>query len=164
MAETTRKKILAEAEKCVCSDREMDCGTHEDSFYKISKLWNAYLGDNVTDEHDVAMMMALVKVGRIASGEVNQDTYVDMAGYAALAGELAQKGEPIAMTAKEMDAVKAAAEPCLTVWDHMRAGSAEAMAKLLSGEPECKDRKCPEDYNCYGCFADWLNSPYKEDK
>jgi hypothetical protein len=91
MSETTRKSILAEAEKCVCSDREMDYGTPEDSFYKISKLWNAYLGDNVTDEHDVAMMMALVKVARIRTGKRKVDNYIDLAGYAACAGEIACK-------------------------------------------------------------------------
>ena len=93
MAEITRKSILAEAEKCVCGRREEDYGSPEDTFYKISKLWNAYLGDNVTDSHDVAMMMALLKIARIASGQKKADNYVDLAGYAACAGEIGLKGE-----------------------------------------------------------------------
>ena len=84
----TRKDILAEAERCVCGQREEDYGSPEDNFYKISKLWNAYLGDNVTDSHDVAIMMALLKIGRIASGQVKEDNYVDACGYLCIGGEL----------------------------------------------------------------------------
>lgn len=85
----TRKDILAEAERCVCGRREEDYGSPEDNFYKISKLWNAYLGDNVTDSHDVAIMMALLKIARIRTGQIKEDNYVDLAGYAACAGEIA---------------------------------------------------------------------------
>ena len=39
---------------------------------------------------DVAIMMALFKVGRITTaGEFTADSYVDCAGYAAIAGEIA---------------------------------------------------------------------------
>jgi len=91
MTEITRKKILNEAERCVCGQREEDYGSPEDNFYKISKLWNAYLGDNVTDSHDVAMMMALLKIARIKSGQRKTDNYVDLAGYASCAGELSRE-------------------------------------------------------------------------
>lgn len=85
----TRAEILHEAEKCVCGRREEDYGSPEDNFYKISKLWNAYLGDNVTDSHDVAIMMALLKIARIATGTFKGDSYVDACGYLACAGEIA---------------------------------------------------------------------------
>jgi hypothetical protein len=88
MTNTTRKHILSEAERCVCTDREEQYGSPENSFYKISKLWNAYLGDNITDAHDVAIMMALLKIARISTGQVKLDNYIDLAGYAACAGEL----------------------------------------------------------------------------
>ena len=89
MAELTRKSILAEAEKCVCGRREEDYGSPEDNFYKISKLWNAYLGDNVTDSHDIAIMMALLKIARIRTGRRTEDSYVDACGYLACGGEIA---------------------------------------------------------------------------
>lgn len=39
---------------------------------------------------DVATMMALFKIGRITTaGEFTADSYVDCAGYAAIAGEMA---------------------------------------------------------------------------
>lgn len=41
---------------------------------------------------DVAMMMVLFKTGRIMSGKVNPDNYIDLAGYAACAGEIATRG------------------------------------------------------------------------
>lgn len=96
MTEITRKSILAEAERCVCADREQEYGAPEDNFSTIAALWEPYLeckcvssGANVCIEaEDVAIMMALLKIGRIASGQVKADNYVDLAGYAACAGEL----------------------------------------------------------------------------
>lgn len=88
----TRKNILVSAIGCVCNDREDQYGPPEDSFYRISKLWNAYLGDNLVDEVDVAMMMGLLKVARAKTGRNKADNFVDLAGYAACAGEIALKG------------------------------------------------------------------------
>ncbi len=84
-----RSEILSVAKSCVCGERQEDYGTPESNFKTISKLWNAYLGDNVTDAHDVAMMMALLKIARIRSGRRKEDNYIDLAGYAACGGEIA---------------------------------------------------------------------------
>lgn len=83
-----RADILDTAKQCICTDREAEYGTPQENLGRIAALWSGYAAHDFT-AHDVAIMMALVKVGRIASGKVKQDTYVDMAGYAALAGELA---------------------------------------------------------------------------
>lgn len=92
MAETTRKSILAEAEKCVCTDREEQYGNAENNFALIARLWREYLDtDNAITAHDVAIMMALLKIARIASGQTKEDNYVDLCGYAACAGEIAMK-------------------------------------------------------------------------
>ncbi len=94
MTEITRKSILAEAEKCVCTDREQQYGSPENNFSLIARLWREYLDcDNPITAHDVAMMMALLKIARIASGQTKEDNYVDLAGYAACAGEIGLKGE-----------------------------------------------------------------------
>ena len=37
---------------------------------------------------DVAHLMMLLKIARLATGEPKADTYIDIAGYAALGGEL----------------------------------------------------------------------------
>lgn len=88
IAPATRASILADAEKCVCEDRESRYGTPEDSFAMIAALWTTYSGYELT-AHDVAMMMALLKVARISTGHGGVDSYVDLAGYAACAGEIA---------------------------------------------------------------------------
>lgn len=84
----TRKEVLREAEKCTCGQREQDYGSPEDNFDVIAKMWTAYLGMLVTSV-DVAMMMALLKIGRISTGTATADSFVDLAGYAACGGELA---------------------------------------------------------------------------
>lgn len=86
----TRADILHAAEKCVCGQREQDYGTPEDNFKAIAELWEAYLnkactrGVNVRVEaKDVAAMMALLKIARIAAGGGKADSWIDLAGYAA---------------------------------------------------------------------------------
>ena len=93
----TRKEILTAAEACVCGQREEDYGSPEDNFRTIAELWAAYIegrcvGDGVYVDmlpEDVACMMALLKIGRIASGSGTNDCWVDLAGYAACGGEIA---------------------------------------------------------------------------
>ena len=93
MSETTRKSILAEAERCVCTDREKEYGNAENNFALIARLWREYLDtDNAITAHDVAIMMALLKIARIATGRFKADSYVDACGYLACAGEIAHKG------------------------------------------------------------------------
>ena len=61
----------------------------------IADLWNAYFGvEAVTGyryftAHDVAVMMCLLKIARLKSGTHNPDNYVDLAGYAGIAAEIA---------------------------------------------------------------------------
>ena len=92
MAETTRKSILTDAIQCVCTDRETAYGTPENNFAAIAALWNAYKPCGFT-AHDVGILLALLKIGRIASGQTKADNYIDLAGYAACAGEIALKGK-----------------------------------------------------------------------
>lgn len=84
-----RAEILEAARVCVCGEREQDYGTPEDSFALIASLWTVYLNTPITPK-DVAMMMALLKVARIKRGD-KADSFIDLAGYAACAGEIAGK-------------------------------------------------------------------------
>lgn len=90
----TRKRVLSEAEKCVCGQREQDYGTPEDSFEMIGKFWTVYL-DYATkiDAHDVAAMMALLKIARIAKSPDHMDSWCDLAGYASCGAEIVGKEE-----------------------------------------------------------------------
>ena len=83
----TRQEILKEAEKCVCGHREQDYGSPEDNFSTIAKFWSVYKDVEFT-AHDVAMMMALLKVARIKTGGGSGDSYVDGCGYFSCAGEI----------------------------------------------------------------------------
>ena len=74
--------VLTTADQTIHQDRHAEYGTAEDSFGRIAKLWSTYL-DKEVDAHDVAMLMVLLKVSRSATDH-KLDTYVDMAGYAAL--------------------------------------------------------------------------------
>lgn len=92
-----RADILYKAMECVCGQREQDYGSPEDNFKLIADFWNVYLSFNgdfpTLGPKDVAMMMALLKVARIKSGTGTEDSFVDLAGYAACAGEIATRTE-----------------------------------------------------------------------
>lgn len=85
----TRPNILDKAKECVCGQREQDYGSPENNFHLIANLWNSYLRGDYISEVDVAMMMALLKIARIRSGNYTIDSFVDLAGYAACGGEIA---------------------------------------------------------------------------
>lgn len=95
-----RESILDAAKSCVCGDREQDYGSPENNFRTIASMWNSYLyGAGLMEKHDptvwkgikpydVAAMLALLKIARIASGHAKADNWIDLAGYAACGGEL----------------------------------------------------------------------------
>ena len=92
----TRKRVLREAEKCVCGQREHEYGVPEDSFNIIADLWAVYLkGCGVSidflESHDVAIMMALLKIARLSTNPQHMDSWVDGCGYFACGGEIAGK-------------------------------------------------------------------------
>lgn len=78
--------ILDEAATIIAGDRETDYGTAERNLCRISTMWTAYLGHDVTPRQ-VAMMMVLLKVSR-DSNKPKADNLIDIAGYAALADQL----------------------------------------------------------------------------
>lgn len=92
--EMKRRQILEDAIKCVCHDRQDQHGAPENTFAMISDLWEIYLSHKHNlcvplHPTDVAQMMVLFKIARSALGKLKDDDFVDEAGYAALAGELA---------------------------------------------------------------------------
>jgi len=88
----TRKDILDAALKCVNGDRDQQYGNPEDSFRMIANFWNIYLETGPTNIYisskDVAAMLALLKIARIAGGQAKDDNWIDLAGYAACGGEI----------------------------------------------------------------------------
>lgn len=86
----TRADILDRAKAIVTGEREKQYGKPEDNFAIIAELWGTYTGYKFSPV-DVAMMMALLKVARIKTGVGTVDSFVDLAGYAACAGEIAER-------------------------------------------------------------------------
>jgi hypothetical protein len=91
----TRAEILDTAKGCVTGQRPEDYGTPEDSFTLIGKLWAAYL-EHPVSPMDVGIMMGLLKIARVKGGRGTQDSFVDLAGYAACAGEIATEASSTA--------------------------------------------------------------------
>lgn len=82
-----RAEILLKAREQITGHREQDYGTPENNFATIASLWSVYLEYPVTP-FDVAMCMCLLKIARIKNGGGSGDSFVDLAEYAACAGEI----------------------------------------------------------------------------
>lgn len=89
--------VLKTAEHLVTSNRGSDYGHPSENFRTTANLWQAYLDQrmisherrSVEEFHlqpiDVAYMMALVKIARLANSPEHLDSIVDVAGYMATA-------------------------------------------------------------------------------
>lgn len=86
-----RADVLVKAAECVLNDRNNTYGGPEQAFAKIAKFWSAYL-DTEISATDVSAMMALLKLARISNNPTHVDSWVDLAGYAACGGEIANDG------------------------------------------------------------------------
>jgi hypothetical protein len=72
--------------KAIIQDRGMEYGHPSDNMQRTAALWSSYLEMPITD-YQVAMCMALVKIARsMETGKT--DTYIDLAAYTAIAGQL----------------------------------------------------------------------------
>lgn len=87
-------EIASKAAELVAGDRDRQHGQKRDNFQRIATMWQAYYDIrrnpyDALDPTDVGHMMVLMKIARTQSGSVNPDDYIDAAGYAACAGEIA---------------------------------------------------------------------------
>lgn len=90
-----RRQILAEAAEIVAADRNTSYGEPEDTFARIANLWTAYLHTNLNrpiTRADVANLMMLMKVARLATNPSHRDSWMDAAGYAACGWSCAVDG------------------------------------------------------------------------
>ena len=83
--------ILKESKKLIGGNRHKDYGDKLTNHTNIAALWSIFLRKEVTP-HDVAVCMALVKVARLMH-QHKKDSYVDMAAYAAIAGEIEARSD-----------------------------------------------------------------------
>lgn len=83
-----RTEVLETANDYITRDRAATHGNAEDSFSAIAALWSADLGIDLT-ALDVARLMVLFKMARAQENPAHADNWIDAAGYAALAAEIA---------------------------------------------------------------------------
>lgn len=80
-------EILQAAASAVEGPRNDTHGTKKLNMAHTAALWTAYKGVEFSAA-DVAHMMVLLKMSRVICGKPLDDHWVDMAGYAAIAGEV----------------------------------------------------------------------------
>ena len=94
----TKEEILKKAKELISSDRN---NTHGDAYRnhsEIAEFWNIFLDKKLKPmasltAEDVALMMVLMKISRNSQGKKsNIDNFIDMCGYAAIAGEINDSG------------------------------------------------------------------------
>ena len=82
-----RGDILKEAARLTASDRQNQYGDPRTNHSRIADLWTTYLETEIEPDQ-VAICMALVKIARLMETQ-SADSYIDLAAYAAIAGEIA---------------------------------------------------------------------------
>lgn len=84
--------VLAEAQRIVTGARRAAYGSPEDNFRRISDLWNTHMVNTgraaVFQPRDVAILMILMKLARLAESPDHRDSIVDIMGYAACYAEM----------------------------------------------------------------------------
>ena len=83
-----KRKLLEDAIAACCGDRNLNYGQPESNFDNISGAWMLWIdlrhGIEVPlDSNDVAAMMIMMKLVRLANTPEHRDSKVDIAGYAA---------------------------------------------------------------------------------
>jgi len=79
---TFREDVLTEAITATTQERNNQYGPPHQDFSRTATMWSAYLGRPMS-AHDVAAMMIMIKLSRIAWTPEDIDHWVDIAGYAA---------------------------------------------------------------------------------
>jgi hypothetical protein len=96
-----RNDILTTATNIINGDRAEDYGDARENFGRIAAMWSAYLGHDI-NVTDVGPMLVLLKVARLAHSQ-GDDSFIDIAGYAALGAEMNHRAENPARTMPDVE-------------------------------------------------------------
>lgn len=95
----TKRAVLEDA-IAATADRGLNYGKPEQNFDRIARLWNVHVLNRYgpetfvgLDALDVAQMMILMKIARLENNPRHLDSFVDIAGYAACGGEIADQAK-----------------------------------------------------------------------
>lgn len=83
--------LFTDATDLIHNQRQATYGHPADTLHHIGQLVGAYVGKDVTAA-DMAVIMALVKIGRMKAGTgYHRDNYVDAIAYLAIAEDVARE-------------------------------------------------------------------------
>lgn len=82
-----REEVLQSAGTLINGDRHADYGSAWDNHKRIADIWSVILKQPVTPSQ-VALCMVGVKIARLVNDPSKADSWVDIAGYAALGSEM----------------------------------------------------------------------------
>lgn len=86
------RDITDRASQLLHYDRAEEHGDINLGFARAAQIWSAIIGVDVTP-HQVALCMAGIKIARSTMNPSHHDNFVDIAGYAGIAGVLAPSKE-----------------------------------------------------------------------
>ena len=87
-AKNTRSEVLEIAGELINGERQTHYGTPQENFGTTSRMWSAYLGQQISAS-DVCHLMTLLKIARLKRGP-HRDSSIDACGYMALGAECAE--------------------------------------------------------------------------
>ena len=104
-------KTLETALSLVKGTREKQNGDKLINHENIARLWSGFLTNKFRtqiniDASDVAQLMVLLKVARTQNGDFNEDDFIDICGYGAIAGELKAEIRRLSTTLGETNSAK----------------------------------------------------------
>lgn len=91
MEQAERTALLQDAERLINGDRNLQYGAPIDDFTVTAQMWESYLCRTMEtrnveaptiEPHDVAVLLILVKISRLAQTPEKRDHWLDIAGYA----------------------------------------------------------------------------------
>ena len=85
---TISQRVLDDASRLVGGDRQGEYGDAHKNYKRIAALWSLLTGAEI-DAPKAALMMAALKLDRAWQNPEHRDSYVDLAGYSAIARESA---------------------------------------------------------------------------
>lgn len=93
MSEKYTRTGILEAADAACANRNSIYGNAGIQFQDVTHLWEVILGYPTITAEQVALCMIALKIVRAAYKPTHADSWIDMAGYAALGGEIADARE-----------------------------------------------------------------------
>ena len=91
MTISKRREILDTAAELIDGDRARTYGDANKSFARVGIIWGALLDIDAISATEVAAMMTALKLVRGCDSPAHEDSWIDGAGYIALAGEAASQ-------------------------------------------------------------------------